>query len=84
MGFLGIRFKFEGGKITPCIKLVSILVEIWNLLSAHAYVVSENIAFIGKAILILLMSAFFQKFSNFSKNIFFTQSNSVRALLEIF
>ena len=84
MGFLGDHFKLEGGKIAPCVKLVGILVEIWNLLSAHAYVVLENIAFIGKVILILPMSAFFQKFSNFSKNIFFTQSNSVRALLEIF
>ena len=39
--------------------------------STHTYVVSDNIPFRTKALLILLMSAFF------GKNSTFTQSNSV-------
>ena len=59
--------------------------EIWYV-STHVYAVSENIRFSTKALLILLMSAFFfaknQHF--FWPNSTFTQSNSVRAVLESF
>ena len=55
------------------------MLQTWNLVrNAHTYVVSKNIPFSVKALLILLMSAFF------AKNSTFTQSNSVRAVLEIF
>ena len=52
----------------------------------NVYVVSETILFDTKALLILLMSAFLflQKISIFGKNNTFTQSNIVRAVLEIF
>ena len=45
--------------------------------STHTYVVSENTPFSTKYLLFLLMSTFFAKNN-------FTQSNSVRAVLEIF
>ena len=51
--------------------------EIWHV-STNTYVVSENIPFSTKAVLILLMSVFF------GQNSTFTQSNSERAVLEIF
>ena len=57
--------------------------ELWDKLefwyaSTHIYVVSENIPFSTKALLILLMSTFF------GKNSTFTQSNTVKVVLEIF
>ena len=52
---------------------------------ANTYVASENIPFSSKALLILLVSAFFCKKLAFSgQNSTFTQSNSVRAVFEIF
>ena len=41
--------------------------EIWHV-SAHPYVVSENLAFSTKGLLILVMSAFFGDVSIFWKN----------------
>ena len=76
----------EGGvvKLPTCLKLVGIMLETWHV-STDTYVVSENIAFISKTLLILLMSAFFlPKISVFGQNSTFTQSNSVRAVFEIF
>ena len=63
------------------------MLETWNLVhkDTHTYVVSENIPFSTKAVLILLMSAvFLQKIAFFGENSIFTQSNIVRAVLEIF
>ena len=58
-------------------KLVRIMLETWNMhVSKHRYVVSENISFSTKALLILQKQIF-------GKNSTFTQSNSVRAVLEI-
>ena len=49
----------------------------------HIYEVSENLPFITRDLLILLMSAVFSKTQHFLvKNSSFTQSNSVRAVLE--
>ena len=31
MGFLGVRFELGGGKVTPCLKLVRIMLETSNL-----------------------------------------------------
>ena len=63
VGFLGVRFdSLELGY-----KL-----QIWHV-STHTYVASENIPFINKALLILLMSAFLYKKSPFfGKNSTFT------------
>ena len=52
--------------------------------NSNTYAVSENILFSTKALLILLMSAFLCKKSFVGKNSTFTQSNNVRAMLEIF
>ena len=42
MGFLGDRFKAEGGKITPhpCLKLVRIMLEIANLTHKYTHICS--------------------------------------------
>ena len=50
----------------------------------HTYVVSENIPFGTKVLLILLMSAFCKNSASFGKYSTFTQSNRVRTVLEIF
>ena len=56
------------------------MLETWNLAHkyTHTHKDSKNIRFSTKILLILLMSAFL------GKNGTFTQSNSVRALLDIF
>ena len=65
------------GKITPCL-------EIWYV-SKHTHSVSENIPLGTKALLILLMLAFFcKKSAFFGKNSTFTQLSSVTTVLEIF
>ena len=87
MGFLGGSFwGGDGIKLAPCLKLVRIMPETWNLeCKSDPHVVSENIPFSTKALLILLMSAFFCKKSEiFGQNNTFIQSNSVRAVLETF
>ena len=89
---LGGLFKgwfWEGGdKITPCLKLVGIMVQTSNLARKYThtyYAVLENIAFSTKPLLIFLMSAFFAKKSAFfGKNNAFTQINILRAMSEIF
>ena len=71
-------------KITPLpipyLKLVRIMLKTSNLARKYTrtYVVSENIPFSIKALLILLMSAFF------GKNSTITQSNSVTTVFDIF
>ena len=60
VGFLQIRFEMcvEVVKVPLLLKRVRITLEIW-LVSTQKYVVLENIPFSTKALLILLMSAFF-------------------------
>ena len=43
------------------LQLVRIMLQSWWCVSTHTYVVSENIPFSTKTVLILLMSAFFGK-----------------------
>ena len=60
VGFLGVCFEVvgAGGKITaPCLKIVCIMLETLHV-STDPYVVSENIPFSTKVLLILLMSSF--------------------------
>ena len=58
--------------------------QIWHV-STHSHVVSENTPISTKAPLILLISALFcKKSAFFGKNNTFTQTNSMRAVLEIF
>ena len=61
------------------------MLETWDLVRKYTYyVVSENIPFGTKTLLILLISTFFcKKSAFFGKNSTFTQSNIVRAVLEI-
>ena len=60
------------------------MLEMWCV-STNTEVVSENISFSTKAPLILLMSAFLAKIQHFfGDNTTFIQSNSARAVLEIF
>ena len=72
VGFLGVRFDM-GFKITTppsqskTLKFYQKL-EIWYV-SIHTCVVSENIPFITKTCLILLMSAFFAKNHHFLSKI---------------
>ena len=40
MGFLGVRFEMEGGKITRCLKLVRIMPETSNLVSKQINICS--------------------------------------------
>ena len=65
---------WRGGGITfppphPSVKVVRFILETWNLV--HIYLVSENIAFSIKT-------------PKLGKNSFFTKSNDMRAVLEIF
>ena len=62
----------------------SLKLEIWYV-STHTYIVSENIPFSTKALLILMMLAFLcKKSAFFGKNSTLTQNNSSRAVFEIF
>ena len=62
------------------------MLETWFMLeNTHTCAALENITFSTKALLILLMSVFFlQKSAFFGKNSTFSQSNSLRAVFEIF
>ena len=41
VGFLGVRFEVgERGKITPCLKLVGIMLETWNLAGKYTHISS--------------------------------------------
>ena len=68
------------------LKLVRIMLETSNLASKYAHICSfRKYTFHYQGPLDLLMSAFFSKKSAFfDQNKTFTQSNSVRAVLEIF
>ena len=92
---LGGRFEVGGGrvKIFPRLKLVRIMLENWNFnsnLNLHTYVVLENIPFSNKRLLIFFdVSILLQKIRIFLQKIIpllstSTQSNNVRAALEIF
>ena len=47
-----------GVKTTPCLKIVRVMLETWNLVWKYTHMVSENITFSTKIPLILLMSGF--------------------------
>ena len=65
VGFLGVCFEVAGGggggvKLPPCPKFVKIMLETTNLAPKYTRIlVSEEIPFSTKALLILLMSTFF-------------------------
>ena len=84
VGFLGGRFEvWRGGKITPCLKPVTIMLETSNL--TRKYTPICNFRKYTSVPLILLMSAFFCKnLPLFVQNSTSNPSNSVRAVLEIF
>ena len=81
VGFSGVHSEVWGMGVLPplphpCLKLVRIMLETWNLVRKYIHICSFRKY--TKALLSLLMSAFF------GKNSIFTQSNSVRAVLKIF
>ena len=92
VGVLGIGFELGGGKLPPpqppplLSKTRKNYARNLNCdTQVHAYLVSKNTSFGIKALLILLMSGFFCKKSVFlGQNSTFTQSSSVRTVLEIF
>ena len=83
-GSLEVQFEVGGGtKITPCLKLVWIMLERWNFVHKYTHICSFRNS--TKAFLLLLMSAFFlQKTNVFGNNSTFTQSNNLRYVLDIF
>ena len=38
VGFLGVRFVVGWGKITPYLKLIKIMPEIWNLVGKYTHI----------------------------------------------
>ena len=87
MGFLGVRFEVERGKIIVRLKLVRFMLETCNLVRKYTYICSfrkytiqyqDFPNFADVSIFLQKNPAFF------SKNSTFTQSNSVTAVLEIF
>ena len=85
-GSLEARLRW-GVNYSPCLKLVRIMLETLNLLCKYTHICSfRKYAFQYQGILIFAyISIFFcKKLSFFGKNSTFTQSNSVRAVLEIF
>ena len=85
VGILGVRFEVGMGEnylaLSPpppsYLKLFRIILETWNLVRKYTHTCSFRKY-------VFWCRHFFQKISNFGKNGSFTQSNSVRALLEIF
>ena len=69
VGLSGVLFEVGRGELLlpPCLKLVRIMLETLNLARkyTHTYVVPENIPFSTKALLILMMPAFFAKNQRF-------------------
>ena len=57
--FSGSFWGVWGVKLPPCLKLVRIMLETSNLARKYKYLISENIPFSTKVVLILLMSVFF-------------------------
>lgn len=75
----------RAGKL-PRLKLIGIILETYNLVR-NTYVVSENTVYllVRRPPLILVITAFFcKKAPFFDKNNIFTQSGSMKAVLEIF
>ena len=82
VGFLGIRFEVgvggEEGWVyysPPCLKVVRIMLE-----STHPCVVSENMPFSVKALLILLMAVLFAKNQRFLAKMYLYSKAIVREL----
>ena len=87
--FLGVHFEvgvWVEGKITPCLKLVRIKLEIWHLARKYRPMCSfRKFTFQYQDFLNFAdVSTFCKKSVFFGKNSTFTQSNIVRAVLESF
>ena len=82
VGFSGVHFAL-GRRLKNLLELCFKL-EIWYV-STRTNVISENTPFSTKNPLILLISTFFAKNQHFLvKNSTFTESNGMRAVLEVF
>ena len=87
VGSLVVCFEVRGGKITLCLKRVRIVLQTWNLFRKYTHKFSSRkCIFTTKAFLTLLMSdfIFYKKSAVFEKSSTFTQSNSLKVVLEIF
>ena len=82
----GLFFFWGGVKITPCLKLIRIMLETSNLAGNNTFICSLwKYAFYYQGLLNFAdFNIFLQKVSVFGKNSTFTQSSSVRAVLKIF
>ena len=83
VGFLGVRFEVWGSGVEG-VKLVAVMQQLKILVRKYTHMRSfRKYNFFIKALLSLLMSAFFAIYQHFfGKNSTFTQSNSVRAVLK--
>ena len=79
-GSLEVCFVVGVIKIAPCLKPVRTMLETLNWIRkyTHTHVILEHIPFSARIPLILLIPALF------SKSSIFTQSNGMRAALEMF
>ena len=77
-------FYRGGNPPAPCLKLVRIMLETWYV-SRHIHVVSKNIPFRTKALLILLSGFFLVKNQHFGgKSSTFTQSKNCESCVKDF
>ena len=87
MGLLGVRFEVGGGgKIPPCLKLVRITLEISNLGRQYTAICSfrrYTFQCLGSLNFADISIFFAKNLPFFIQKSTFTQSNSVRAVLEI-
>ena len=78
VGFLLFCFAVGWVKLLLCLKLVRIMLEIWNLVGTYTHICS----FRKKYLLVPRPLNFAD--GSFGKNSTFTQGNSIRAVLDIF
>ena len=88
VGFLGVRFEVggEGVKLPPCLKLVRIMLETLNLTLKYTRICSfRKYTFYWLDLLNFAdVGIFCKKLAFFVQKSTLTQSNSLRAVLEIF
>ena len=89
VGFWGVCFavgRREGRKINPCLKLVRFMLETWNLVRKYTHICSlRKYTFLYQdSYNFADVSIFCKNPAFFIKNSTFTQSNSMKAVLETF
>ena len=84
VGFLGVHFGVGEGR--PCLKLVRIMLETWNLVGKYTHIFSfRKYTFWYQDLLSFVdVSISLQKIAFFVKNSTFPQSDGMKTVLEIF